>query len=290
VACYHPLSAFRCANGDVVFNELKRYDIVSSLSLPCGRCVGCRLERSRQWANRCVHEAQLHERNCFITLTYDDAHLPRSGSLQYPDFQRFMKRLRKWAAPSSVRFFMGGEYGETTCRPHYHACLFGVDFPDKVYFKTSKSGEKLFTSKILERLWPSGISSIGELTFESAAYVARYCMHKVTGDEAETHYQGRDPEFGHMSLKPGIGQGWIEKFQSDVFPHDYVIARGNKGKPPRFYDRAFGRRDPDGLESVKFARVMSGRTRVEDQTPERLAVREKVAEARLRLFRRNADS
>lgn len=185
---------------------------------------------------------------------------------------------------------MGGEYGETTFRPHYHACLFGLDFPDKVYFKTSKAGERLFTSKILSRLWPEGISSIGALTFESAAYVARYCMHKVTGDEADAHYQGRAREFGHMSLKPGIGQGWIEKFESDVFPHDYVIARGHKGKPPRFYDRALARRDPEGLESVKFARVISGRMSVADQTPERLAVREKVTEARLRLFRRNADS
>lgn len=231
----------------------------------------------------------MHDHNCFVTLTYDDEYLPRFGSLQYPDFQRFMKRLRKWAAPSVVRFFMGGEYGEEKLRPHYHACLFGVDFPDRKFFKTSRSGEKLYRSEILERLWPLGISSIGALTFESAAYVARYCMAKVTGDDAQEHYQGREPEFGHMSLKPGIGQGWIEKFQSDVFPHDYVIARGHKGKPPRYYDRAYGRRDPDGLESVKFARVMTGRTIVEDQTPERLAVRETVAKARLRLFRRDVD-
>lgn len=289
MSCYHPLTAYRTAAGDVVFSELRRYDIVSTLSLPCGQCVGCRLERSRQWAVRCVHEASLHADNCFLTLTYNDASVPRSGSLDYQEFQRFMKRLRKHIQPRKVRFFMCGEYGDERDRPHYHACVFGFDFPDKRYFKKSPSGEPLFRSDTLERLWPVGYALIGAVTFESAAYVARYIMKKVTGDDAEAHYHGRTPEFTHMSLKPGIGRGWFEKYEGDVYPHDYVVVRGRKMRPPRYYDQALKRKDEEQLDSVKFARVMSAREHVADQTPERLAVREVVAEAGANLFRRRVD-
>ena len=115
-------------------------------SVPCGRCIGCRLERSRMWAVRCVHEAQLHSRNCFITLTFDDAHLDKSGSLVKRDFVLFMKRLRKRFG--RVRFFHCGEYGSQLSRPHHHACLFGFDFDDRVFYK-EKSGVRLYRSKAL---------------------------------------------------------------------------------------------------------------------------------------------
>lgn len=297
MACYHPLQAFQAADGSVVFAE--RGDIVRSLLLPCGQCVGCRLERSRQWAMRCMHEASLYRENCFITLTYDDAHVPKHGSLDYGDFQRFMKRLRKRCAPVRPRFYMCGEYGEDFGRPHFHAVVFGWNFPDRKVWRKGGSGFKAFRSDMLESLWPFGFSSIGEVTFESAAYVARYCMKKVTGDGAGLHYLtdhvdpdtgevfSKVPEFNHMSLKPGIGAGWLEKWESDVYPQDYVIVRGKKMKPPKYYDRRYSERAPLDFEAVQFARELEARSYAADRTDERLAVREIVTEARLRAFKRS---
>ena len=152
MACNSPLQAFQCLDGSVVFTERKG-DVVRSLQLPCGKCLGCRLERSRQWAMRCMHEASLYERNCFITLTYNDAHLPANRNLEYSDFQKFMKRFRKRFPSTKIRFYMAGEYGEKFGRPHFHACIFNFDFPDRKYLKTTGSGSKLYTSKLLESLW-----------------------------------------------------------------------------------------------------------------------------------------
>lgn len=121
VACYHPLAAYQCADGSVVFHESGRLNTVRSLFLACGQCIGCRLERSRQWAMRCMHEASLYDENCFVTLTYDDAHL-KSTSLEYADFQLFMKRLRKKFADRLIRFYMCGEYGEAFSRPKKNRC------------------------------------------------------------------------------------------------------------------------------------------------------------------------
>ena len=136
--------------------------------------------------------------------------------------------------PVTIR--LGGEYGSTTKRPHFHACIFGWDFSDRLYFKRTESGEIIYTSRTLERLWPYGFSSIGNVTFQSAAYIARYCTSKVTGDAAKIHYRREDengeyfltPEFSHMSLKPAIGKTWLEKYKNDVYNHDYVIVNGVK--------------------------------------------------------------
>ena len=151
--------------------------------VPCGQCIGCRLERSRQWAIRCVHEASLHTDNCFITLTYSPDCLPSDGSLNHDDFQKFFKRLRKHIAPKKIRYYMCGEYGEDLQqpsklgRPHFHACLFGLDFDDKQLYIV-RDDVKLYTSATLEKIWGKGFVTIGDVTFESAAYVARYIAKK----------------------------------------------------------------------------------------------------------------
>src|SRR6185295_14361242 len=205
MACFYPLIAFRGPVGksgkaSVVFDKRKAISI-KELELPCGQCIGCRLERSRQWAVRCVHEAQLHSENCVVTLTYANDFLPSDESVHVEHFQNFMKYLRKAIYPRKVRFFHCGEYGKESvdadtgeyfpARPHYHACLFGYDFEDKVEVGKSKTGTPLYTSKFLEKLWTKGISKIGVLDFESAAYVARYITKKVTGDGASEHYGDR---------------------------------------------------------------------------------------------------
>lgn len=269
--CYSPLQAWRgpklpTGKRSVVW---KRKDAASSLvdaelRLPCGQCIGCRLERSRQWAMRCVHEASLHKRNCFVTLTYDDPHLPAGGGLSLRDWQLFMKKLRKYAGRCKVRFFMCGEYGEKFCRPHFHACLFNWDFADKVLWSV-RDGVRLYRSPRLEKLWGNGFCSVGDVTFESAAYVARYIMKKVTGAGAPDRYDVFDrktgevfqesrPEFVTMSRRPGIARGWFEKFSLDTYPSDFVVLRGMKMKPPRFYDGIYDVVDPAGMAGVKARR------------------------------------
>lgn len=280
--CYHPIAGFRCADGSVVFAQLARYDIVGDIKLPCGQCVGCRLDRSREWSVRCLHEAKMHKQNSFLTLTYADDNLPANNSLCYRDFQLFMKRLRKHAGVS-LRFFMCGEYGNETARPHYHALIFGYQFPDLLYWKKSPSGYAVYRSATLESLWTFGNSMIGDVSRESAGYVARYCMKKVTGDRAEAHYNGREPEFAHMSLKPGIGTEWFRRYGSDCLPCDYVVADGVKVPVPRFYDKLF----KGDIEDVKYRREVYGRKFADNNTPERLAVRETVAKAKIKSLVRN---
>uniref|UniRef100_UPI0040482461 rolling circle replication-associated protein n=1 Tax=Shewanella sp. TaxID=50422 RepID=UPI0040482461 len=183
MACFYPIKGWRPRLGNkIVFNPAHGY-ADRPVTLPCGQCVGCRLEHSRQWAIRCVHEAQLHQDNCFITLTYNDDYLPENGTLVKRDFQLFMKRLRK-KYPHAVRYYQCGEYGSKTHRPHYHACLFGHDFKDKTLWQKGSDGTPLYISSSLQDLWSSdghsiGFSTIGTVTFQSAAYVARYIMKKI---------------------------------------------------------------------------------------------------------------
>ncbi|MEO5351405.1 MAG: hypothetical protein H7836_17450 [Magnetococcus sp. YQC-3] len=295
MACFSPLSAWQLTNGSIVFAE--RGDISRRLELPCGQCVGCRLERSRQWAIRVMHEASQHEHNCFITLTYNDDNLPANGSLNYRHFQNFMKRLRKYYVEFTVRFYMCGEYGENFARPHYHACIFGIMFDDLEQIGTSPAGSPIYRSAILEKLWPFGYSSVGEVTFESAAYVARYVMKKQTGQAAKAHYRDVDlstgeiidkvPEFNRMSLKPGIGAKWYEKFKGDVFPHDRVVINGVECKPPKYYDRLLKKDSPLEFERIQFERELDARSRSADNTVERLTVKAEVVAARLSRLKRH---
>lgn len=294
--CFKPMPAVRMTDGSVKFVSRNKKGVDGTLELPCGQCIGCRLERSRQWAMRCLHESSLYENNSFVTLTYDDANLPEGGSLNYDDFQKFMKRLRK-RTKSKIRFYVGGEYGSQNMRPHYHACLFGYDFLDKVFYKNTASGEKIYTSKLLESLWPYGLSSVGNVTFESAAYIARYCIQKVTGDLAESYYRvitddgvivDRVPEFNHMSLKPGIGKPWLDKYSTDVYPRDYVVVNGVKTKPPKYYDVLFEREDPGMFSELVAQRELDGyiQTLKGENSTSRLYVREQVQAARLSMLKR----
>jgi hypothetical protein len=298
MACFHPLQAYQTSDGSIIFSERKG-DVVRSLSLPCGQCQGCRLERSRQWAVRCMHEASLHEENCFITLTYDNDHCPSDRSLNYGDYQRFMKRFRKRYKDSTIRFYMAGEYGEKFERPHFHACIFGFNFPDRTLWKRTPSGALIYRSESLETLWPFGYSSIGDVTFESAAYVARYVMKKRTGKGVGDHYETTDmetgeikervPEFNRMSLKPGIGYGFYEKFTSDIYPHDYVVINGREARPPKFYDKKFAQDYPEAFEALQFERYLDAVDRYEDNTDERLAVKEQVQAAKFSRLKRSIE-
>lgn len=304
MTCYFPLHAYKGKSKDadkikIVFRRSDSWRGIE-LDLPCGQCIGCRLERSRQWAVRCMHEASLYNENSFLTLTYDDFHLPENGSLVLSDFQLFMKRLRKSIAPKRVRFFHCGEYGELYARPHYHALLFGHDFSDRKYFK-GEGENRLYTSDRLSELWPQGHSLVGQVSFESAAYCARYVLKKVTGDKAEEHYQGRKPEYTTMSRRPGIGKAWFENFSGDVYPLDRVIVRGHPTRPPRFYDNLLARRDRSSFELIKINRELNGQhyvddvlssgrvVRVSDSSSRRLAVKEIVKQAEVSNLKRSLE-
>ena len=268
----------------MVFNRKNGF-VDLPVTIACGQCIGCRLERSRQWAIRCVHEAQLHDANSFITLTYDEKHLPDGPSLDKKHFQLFIKRLRKEIKPIKIRYYHCGEYGSNYGRPHYHACIFGYDFPDKTLWSIKKS-IRLYRSALLERLWPQGLSSIGNVTFESAAYVARYITKKYLGPDAAKHYERVDtdtgeitsitPEYTTMSLKPAIGKTWYEKYSTEVYPSDEIILRGKRMKPPRYYNGLFELQDPRQMATIKKSRIRKARKNAADTTTARLLVREKI--------------
>jgi hypothetical protein len=285
MGCFKPLKAHRLDDGSISFSA--RSGEGDALQLPCGQCIGCRIDRSKMWAVRCMHEASLHDNNIFITLTYSDEHLPENGNLDYTHFQKFMKRLRKRFSKRNIRFYMCGEYGDLNWRPHFHALLFNFTFDDLTVWKKTGSGSVIYRSKALEELWPFGHSSVGDVTLQSAGYVARYVMKKINGDRAKLHYERLNhetgeitsltPEFNRMSLKPGIAQGWFDKFYADVYPQDAVILEGGQRmRPPKFYDLKYDAKEPYEFEAVQQARIMRALERASEATPERLAVKEEV--------------
>lgn len=296
MSCYHPLRAFRTPTG-VVFEELSRHDIIGRIDLPCGQCIGCRMRRASDWELRVMHEATLWPTNCFVTLTYGRDNLPAGGSLCHRDFQLFMKKLVWHLGPT--RFYMCGEYGPKTLRPHYHAVLFNCDFrDDRVPMGVSKSGATYFESKKLTALWGLGRCSVQDLVPETASYCARYIMKKVLGVESERAYSRVDedgvitavvPEYAAMSLKPGIGALWCNKYMRDVYPLDNVIADGTKRVPPKYYDKLLKRQHGLVHDAIQFKRETRAREAFADNTPERLQVREAVHLARVSTLKRDLE-
>lgn len=246
-------------------------------------------------------EASLYEENCFLTLTYDEEHLPPDG-LHVEHFQLFMKRLRKKFGPG-IRFFHCGEYGDKFKRPHYHALLFNFDFPDKKPFKKNHDGTILYTSDILYDLWTFGHCLIGSVTFESAAYVARYVTKKITGKAAKEvndcgllPYEQVDPftgevhtlrsEYVTMSRRPGIGKPWLDRWQKDVYPNDYVVVNGKPTKPPKFFDSQYEISNPADFKRIKGARIRGSEARSGDDDQERLNAGEKIKLQQVGLLKR----
>ena len=296
------------------------------MAVSCGQCLGCRLDRSRQWAMRIIHESSLHESNagnCFVTLTYravettdaeqrkNGLHVPHDWSLQKSHVQKFLKRLRKAHPNQKIRYYLCGEYGSTcshgmdldtypheeckTGRPHYHLCLFNY------YPRDSEPiGPELYNSPTLDKLWKYGYTSHGELTFESAAYVSRYVLKKVNGLQQHDHYQRitddgeiqfLQPEYSAMSRRPGIGKTWFDEFKDDCFPSGDipVPGKGNIRSIPRFYDELLKKCDPQLHEQMKKERQKYARENPGEFTTERLETKYKVAKANQKLFGNNKE-
>lgn len=238
--------------------------------LPCGQCMGCKINKKLMWATRIVHEASLHQNNSFITLTYNDEDLPPGGSLVKSDFQKFMKRLRYFHADIPIRFYACGEYGGLHGRSHYHAILFGLHFPDRERL-FRKNGHTTWTSEKLEQAWTKGFSTVKDVGFEAAVYVANYVQKKITGDRAEQHYSRVDkntgeeiqiiPEYATMSNRPGIGHDWYANHKDEVYPDDIIILKHRKLKPPAYYDNMYRIEDPAAFEKMKAKRKRAARER-----------------------------
>lgn len=313
--CTSPLTAYRSTEQSssggygITFNAVKALNPHNPMKVPCGQCIGCRLDKAQAWAIRCTHEAQMHKDNCFITLTYDQQSVPADYSVKLRDWQLFMKRLRKHYG-QGVRFLAVGEYGGRGLRPHYHALLFGMRFGDERLLKVGKHGP-IFRSPTLERLWPSGTHEIDAVNARTAGYCARYSMKKVNGDRADAHYTRVSPidgntyrvstEFMVMSRRPGLGTSWLQKHKAVSFgtytrqdgstrlavAADYIIIDGQRRKVPRFYTDKLNEEE---TKKLKQARKRASLPHKSNNTPERLKVREKIQSIRAKRLLRTMES
>lgn len=247
------------------------------MHVPCGKCIGCRLEQARQSAVRCMHESTCHERNSFLTLTYGEG---APVSLVPRHLELFWKKLRR--SGERISYFASGEYGELHGRPHYHAIVFGY-WPSDARFHKQSDGMPLYASDKLRAIWGHGHAYVGTVTFESACYVAGYVAKKITGPEAIGYYQAVDPdtgelvpiipEFSRWSTRPAIGRRWIQKHgESDAWRRDEVIMRGAASKVPRYYDKLLKAQDPDRFLRLKRKRL----SRAKRISPEQLEAGEVI--------------
>lgn len=226
MACSSPLSGWYSATRNetgkrsIVF-DLKEALVDRPVQIPCGKCLSCKADQALMWSVRAYHESTLHDLNCFITLTYDDDHLPKDGKISKEALQKFFKRLRKDIDPVKLRYIACGEYGEESRRPHYHAILFGVDFlHDKITVT-----DQLYTSPTLSKSWPYGFVTIAPVTMSSICYVCGYVLKKMQDDET----------FNLMSRRPGIGHNWLDKYADDIRRTGTVTIEGREyAVPPRY--------------------------------------------------------
>ena len=297
MACFHPLHAFQIGINE---SGKPKYEITSSKVLrmhprdgrrvyhdkwiteyqevPCGNCIGCRLDYSRQWATRCMLEAKQYDNNYMLTLTYNNdnieinkgvdrntGELTEVGTLVPEHLTKFMKDLRRYYKyhfnHDNIRFYACGEYGTNTFRPHYHIIAFNLPIEDKEYFFSNNAGDKIYLSKSIEDIWGKGQVSVGGVTWNSAAYVARYVMKKVKGPDAKEFYKkiGVAPEFVRMSRNPGIARDYYENNKDKIYEADEIILTNKKGlaqivKPSKYYDRLFDLDSPEAMAAIKARR------------------------------------
>ncbi len=324
MSCFHPQTAVVLGTNKQTGKKILKFLGQSMpgsyigkeiLQVPCGQCIGCRIDRSREWANRCMLELQYHDSAYFVTLTYDDFHVPKS---YYPDpetgeahtsltlckrdFQLWMKRLRKKFSDDKIRFFACGEYGGETKRPHYHAIVFGLHLSDLVKYKTVREGDSYYTyynSDSIQDTWPNGFVVVGEVTWESCAYVARYVTKKLTGLQSEFYEKfNLVPEFSDMSRRPGIARQYYDDHGKEIYDNAYINLStpkgGRKFKPPHYFDRLFDIDCPGSLDELKERRkrnaqaVLEGKMKCTNLNPDEiLKVEESAFQNKTKKLRRN---
>jgi len=259
-------------------------------TIPCRGCIPCRINHAAQWGRRAMDENRFHEESFFGTFTYSPENLPVNGTLNSEDFQKFMKRLRKNTG-AEIRYLQCGEYGDKEQpgykfgRPHHHALIYGWR-PGDEEVKEESEGILTYSSEILDEYWSNGITTTGDLTEASAQYVSQYVMKKIGGQLADDHYQTTCQYTGdviqmkreYITMSKGIGQKFYKEFKSDMYPSDQKVHNGKVYGVPRYYDKLLDRENPKMLEQVKHKRKQNALKQRHDNTPERLAVKNKIAE------------
>ncbi len=297
--CYSPIKGWRgkhkTQNGKypIVFKPQDGYKDLP-VSVSCGRCIGCKLEYSRQWALRALSEKHFHEEEeChFVTLTYDEKHLPKNLTLVKSHFQNFMKRLRYHYPQNQILYMQSGEYGEENQRPHYHAIIYGLEIPDLEYYKDNYRGDSLYKSKIIDKIWSKGSVIVGSVTFDSCAYVARYVTKKITGkklqkidkltglkpyeliDKSTGEIITREHEYMNTSRNPAIAKNYYEKYQNEIFTTDSIIVNGTVMQPPKYFTTLLENDNQQLFKSIKRKRKRLQEKNKSNSTYERLQTRE----------------
>ena len=275
------------------------YQVISDGDLvPCGQCLGCRLDYAREWSARIMAEKKNYsdDLSWFITLTYDDSHLPKPrmipdkvdeetgevitfkpspfSSVDKKVHQKFMKRVRKKFQPKvgvPIKYFCSGEYGSLSGRCHYHYIIFGLKLDDLQLVKNNRLGDSIYTSAELQSCWtddkhiPLGFVGIGSVTTDSAGYCARYAIKKRKVVDVDTYAKlGIDPEFICMSTKPALGKRYFEDNLDKIYKTDEIIMQGRDAafvtKPPKYCDTLLDRVDPEKLEMIKQKRKANAKS------------------------------
>lgn len=293
-----------------VYYDSQLKEVGLNITVPCGKCIGCRLDYSRMWATRSANEAFMHNHynDCaFLTLTFNNEMLNRREnphSLNKTAFRTWLKRLRKAVKANydkEFRFMACGEYGAKHKRPHYHIIIYGFNFPDSKPFKINKvHGKDVIykRSKFLESVWrPAhcsdsfGFSVIGDVNFESSAYVARYVTKKLFGSVADRIYKDIEPEFLLTSRMPGLGYDFMVKYQNDIFNHGYIMLPNKHKAPiPRYYVNKLQEVNPELYNRYRIVSFdnMYNNLFIEnlDSTTERLMCREELKKQQLNILYR----
>lgn len=284
MACYHPIPAYQGNPGD----QPRLWPPVgtANLDLPCGNCLGCLTDRATDWAHRAQMEASSWQHNSFITLTYDEDHLPHNGHLRPADLQKFIKRLRRAIDRKTpeilndprpghpqgirpVRYLASGEYGDRTLRPHFHLLLFNCTFRD-----AKAVGKNLRESPTLTKLWRKGAHRIGDLTGASANYVAQYSLKKLAlpGERCDDNGEAYMRPFIRMSLKPPIGQTWTERFATDL-QQGYLKTHDRKNRIPRGIRKQLAKLNPHLADESAFNASKHPKTKHDLQAAEATHIR-----------------
>ncbi len=326
MACYHPLSAMwtdQPREGDkprfvrdIPYSDLEPYTdgigrVWRPIQIPCGQCIGCRLQYAKTWANRCVCESLSHPdgTNWFVTLTYDPEHVPAGNRGQYtldpPALSSWIKRLRRrleynGTAADGVRFFACGEYGGQTLRPHYHVLLFNAPLSIGSIVARNNRGDCFFDCPDVTNTWTAGHVLVGEFNWLTAAYTARYVLKKQTGLNADIYQElGIAPEFTRMSRRPGIGLDYLLNNYEDIYDDDNIVLPPVDGKkkvvkPPKYFDDKYKLLEPEHYQQIKDKReqiaIIAKRARLSRahmDEDEYLAVQEERAQQSIQKLPRN---
>lgn len=277
MACLKPIQVYNLNKGEKVkFKKYSNIDVAkldmnmnyeNNNSVPCRKCIECKLDNAKEWAIRSALQCKSSEDNWFITLTYSDEFIPVNDkgifTVSYKDLSRFIESLRKVFTRQGIKdikYLASSEYGSRLNRPHYHLCFFGLPLNDlELTGEVSKLGHPYFVSKLVDKIWNKGIHKIGRVTYQSAGYVARYTLKKLSNLDYKK--LGIEPE--RLFMSKGIGKKYFEENKEHIYKYDVVNLNTDKVliklQPPRYFDRLYEKHNSDHLQEIKNARIVNAK-------------------------------